>query len=230
MNKNQTILAVVALLLIGGGYFAVSSGAVDLSRYTSSENTNSEFLAMVNGEGIEKILLENRLNQIKNTYQSQGISLEELGGEDQLKQGLLDEIIDQTLLIQYAKNQGITVSDERIQEEYRNILAQFPSEEDFQTELNNQGFTQQTFQELLTQQIILQHIIDREIAQNPFIVTEQEIQERYDQSIIGQENVPEFEEVKDQIEKQLNDERIGQAIDLLLLQLREKGTIEILGS
>ena len=122
--KNP-IVWIGALLLIGGvGYWAVDS------------SVSKEFMATVNGEGIEKRLFDLRFVQLKAKYETQGITLAD---EDtiQLREQILEDMINEKLLIQYAKEQGITEQEELVEQEYQLILSQFENEAELKKRLSD---------------------------------------------------------------------------------------------
>ncbi len=225
---------VVALLLLGGtGYGAAISGVVDLSRFQNvihfqSNLPSKELMAQVNGETIQKALFEIRFEQRKNVYEAQGATLQEKDIE-LVKQQVLDDMINEVLLVQYSKKQGIVVSDEALENEYQKIVAQFPNEDEFQKHLANQKATPEDVRSVISLQLIVQQIIDQKVAEQPIEISEEEMQKVYDNAVAEGAEVPPFEEVKSDIESQLRQQKIGQSMNALIDQLRAEGTIEILG-
>src|SRR3990167_9630582 len=115
-QAKKLIVAIVVLALLGGiGYVAL----------TNAPSPDEGLAARVNGEEVKKTLLEERFERAKPSYEEQGIAL-----ADQeittIRQQLLDDLISETLLFQYAREQGITATEEMIENEYQQIVLQFP--------------------------------------------------------------------------------------------------------
>ncbi|MDD5086655.1 MAG: peptidylprolyl isomerase, partial [Candidatus Nanoarchaeia archaeon] len=103
----------------------------------------------------------------------------------------LNESINEVLLLQEAKNKGISVTDKEVSDTIKDIVDYYGiSEEEFQQTLQQQGITTEFFEEYYRKQIMMSKLInetiltridvsDEEVAQyyetnkNSFIVPEQ---------------------------------------------------------
>ncbi len=227
--KNP-IFWIVALLILGaGGYGAIASGVVDLSQLKNLTLLGSpeSFAAQVNGEGIPATALQLRFDQTRNAYAAQGAALEEKDSEV-LKQRVLDDMISEMLLLQHGKKQGITVSDEMIENEYQKVVAQFPSEEELEKNLSAQGTTLDDVRDVISRQLIMQQIADQQAAEHPIEISQEDMQKEYDAAVASGQQVPPFEEVKPQLEEYLRQQKIGQLMGALIAELRAQANIEIL--
>ena len=224
--KNPIVWVIVLLLIASGGYWAVTSGAVDFNRLGVS-GFSQEFAAKVNGEGIEKRLFDLRFEQTKIQYQAQGVIFEDSDIEE-FRQRVLVDVIDERLLIQYGKEQGIEANQEVVEEQYQQILSQFANEEEFEKELASQNITLKDIRDSIAEQIIIQELIDQRVVKNNIEVSEQEIQQAYDDALANGADIPEFEEVKLEIEESLLQQKIIEIMSALVNQLRAEGTVEIL--
>ena len=225
------IIVILALLLLGGaGYATFSFGIIDLSRFSVIDRLSSqEFIAQVNGEGVQTALFDLRFAQIADSYKAQGTTLEGESKET-VKQEILQDMINEILLVQYGKEQGIIAEEEAIDSEYQRIVSQFPGEEkEFQQNLAAKGITLENIRRTISQDLIIQKVIEQQTAQNSVEVSEQEIQQTYDEAKTQNTEVPPFEEAKPQIENFLRQQKIGQIINALVAQLREKANIVISG-
>ena len=220
---------VVALLVLGGiGYGAVASGIVDLQRLRDVV-FSEKLMARVNGEGLQTALFEVRFEQAKNFYTTQGADLGTKENLDLLKKQVLDDMINEILLVQYGKEQGMAATQEMIEKEYQQAAAQFPSEEAFQKQLAAQDTTPENVRYVISQQLILRQVADQQAAEHNVKVSAEEVQKAYDEAVKSGEKVPALEEVKVQIEAFLRQQKVGPFVKTLVEQLRAKGTIEILG-
>jgi hypothetical protein len=212
---------------MGVGYAAVSFGVVDLSKFTGETPQEQEAVATVNGEVIEKRLLDIRFEQVKKNYEAQGVVFEE-NNLAELREQTLSGMIDERLLVQYGKGQGIEAPTEIVEAQYQEILSQFASEEEFGEEAALQGLTLQDVRDSIAEQIIVQGIVNQQIVENNIEVSDQEIQSSYDEVAATRDDLPSFQEVKDQIEKQLVNQKVAQFMEEVVTRLRAEGTVEIL--
>ena len=226
--KSPFTWIIIALLAGGAGYAAIASGLVNLdflSRETPVES--KEFVAQVNGEGVKTALFELRLRQAQQIYQAQGATLSE-EDTDLLRQQLLQEMIDEILLAQYGKEQGLQANDEMVQNEYDSLISQFTSEEEFRANLAAQGATLDDVRHTIAQDLILQQVIEQQTAQHASEISEEEIQQAYDEAVQQGDEVPPLEEARPQIELFLQQQKTGQLINALVEELRENAEIQIL--
>ena len=226
MFKNPFIW-IAALLVLGGvGYGAIATGIVDFQRF-KDVFLAEKLMAKVNGESLQAALFDVRFEQAKQFYTAQGANLQTNGNIDLLKQQVLNDMINEILLVQYGKEQGMTATQQIVEEEYRKAVAQFSSEEEFQKQLAAQNTTSENVRHAISQQLILRQVTDQQIKEHTIEVSGEEIQKAYDEAVASGEKVPAFEEVKAQIEAFLLQQKVGPFLKTLVEQLRTKGTIEI---
>lgn len=223
------VVGAASLLLIGGVGYGVVSGAIDLARFSwSSPVPAREFAAHVNGESIPTALLELRFAQAKTLYESQGTPLTQ---EDTtaLRQQILDDMVNEVLLVQYGKEQGIEATEEFIESGYQEIVARFPSEEEMQKSLALQGVLAEDVRRTVAQDYVIQQVIEKQASENNIVISEEEMRQTYGEAVAGGAEVPPFEEVQLQIQEFLHKQKIAQLIQTLIEQLRSAAAIEILG-
>ncbi|HZX50288.1 MAG TPA: SurA N-terminal domain-containing protein [Candidatus Paceibacterota bacterium] len=224
---KKLIGVVMGVLVIGGaGYWAVSSGLLNLGSFQTGVPSGA-LVAKVNGEGIEKRLFDARFGQAKSNYEVQGIALEAADAE-QLRQEVLDDMINKTLLAQYGIEQGIGAPDQAVEDSYRQIVTQFESEQELQDQLASQGITTEDVRSAISQELIVSQVAERQAADNNVQVSEEETRKVYDDAVAGGAEVPEFDGVKGEIEQYVRQQKIGQLLNALVERLRAEGTVEIL--
>ncbi|GAB3058230.1 SurA N-terminal domain-containing protein [Virgibacillus ainsalahensis] len=198
-----------------------------------------DVVAEVNGEEIAKEEFENtyttRFQQA--TMQSQ-MSGQEVD-EDQLKQQVADSMIGMELLIQEADNSGVEASEEDINTTLDELVEMngLESKDDFLTAMEEQGMGE----EEVMSQVELQAKIDKLIASETGDIepSEEELQEMYDQLVAQQEQqggegegseeaeIPSFDELKPDLEKQLISQEEGKAVQTLVENLREDADVTV---
>lgn len=223
--KNPLILGAAFLILLGSGYGLFSSGIINFDNLTTKDVFSEQFIALVNDEGIERRLFDLRFEQTKSEYQAQGINVED--DIEEFRRRVLVDVIDERLLIQYGQSLGITAQQQVIEEQYQQILSQFASEEEFESQLASQNIISQDIRNSISDQIILQELINQQVAKNPIEISEEEIRQVYNEAVADETDVPEFEEVKAQIEESLQQQKVVELMSILVQQLRSEGAVEI---
>lgn len=224
-NKGLKIVGIVVLILLAIGaifYFTdiIPKDSLDLNNEEAEQVDEEEKAALVNGETISKGELEARVKQVN--AQTPGTS----SVTDQQKKQILQEMVDEELLYQEAKKEGVSADNQTIESEYQNTIEQFESEEQFQEALQENNLTEESLKKNIERGIVLNEYI-KQIQENSDVeVTEEEIQNFYDENIAGEEEAPELEEVKDQIEQQLLQEQTGQITNQKLEELKETADIQ----
>ena len=215
LMKNPIVWLGLLLLIGGAGYWAVTSGV------------SEEFVAKVNGEGIEKRLFDVRFAQLRANYETQGIAFAD---EDtiQLREQILEDMINERLLIQHAKEQGITGQEELMEEEYQLILSQFENEAELKKRLSNNNTSIQDMRTSISEQFMIRELASQQAEQGDIEISQEEIQQAYDDVVSGGAEVPPLEEVQEQVEEFVRQQKISQLVEVLLEQLRTKSSIEIL--
>ena len=215
LMKNPIVWLGLVLLIGGAGYWMVTTSA------------SKEFVATVNGEGIEKRLFDVRFVQLTANYETQGIAFAD---EEtiQLRDQILEDMISERLLIQYAKEQGIPEQEELVEQEYQLILSQFENEEELKKQLSNNNTSIQDMRTSISEQFMIRELASQQAEQGDIEISQEEIQQAYDDVVSGGAEVPPFEEVQEQVEEFVRQQKISQLIEVLLEQLRTKSSIEIL--
>ena len=142
--------------------------------------------------------------------------LEKQGGQQ-----VLESLITKALILQEAKEQGIKISDERIEEKISEIETQIESQgSDLDTLLQTQGQTRQALEEQIKIELIIEEILDEEIS-----ISEEQVQDYFEENkeFLGEEVA--FEEVKDQLEEELRQQELSNRFQSWLEELKQKARI-----
>ena len=107
-------------------------------------------LAEVNGSDLTEKEFDQRYNIIASQYNFDPQSAEHAAYQEELKEQVLNSMIDEILLLEEAGKRGITLSKEELQEEMDNFKAGFSSDQEFQQYLTDYlKLTEAEFEELL---------------------------------------------------------------------------------
>lgn len=193
-----------------------------------------DVVATVNGTDITK-------DDFVQSYQSQyqQMSMQQQSGgqapdEEQLKTQVAEQLVDNELLRQGAEDAGITATDEDIDTTLDQIAQQsgLGSGDEVVAALEQQGVTEEQVREDAASQFAITTYIEQEAdVAEP---SEEELRAQYDalveqQSAAGgsAEEVPSFEEMRDQLAQQATMQQQNEAATELAGKLHESGDVTI---
>lgn len=138
-------------------------------------------VARVNGEEIKKedLLLQAEQMRAQVAQASRGRQVPPL--DDAFYKQILDGMVAQVLLLQDAKRQGVTVSDEELKPQMAALRGRFPSQAEFEKALSHQGLTEKELQERLRNEAVIQKYLGSKVF-NEVAVSDQAAREFYDQN------------------------------------------------
>jgi hypothetical protein len=189
-------------------------------------------VAVVNDEDIKGEAYNTLLSQTQMQYQQMGQdpTSEELAPK--LKESTIDSLIGQTLLLQEADKKGYEATDDEIQKEIDTLKSSYEDEAQFEEILKNNGLTMDELQSEVANNIKYTAFIENELTIEE--VSDDDIKAYYDQyaeQSSGSEEaaaqMPEFEEVKDQIKQQLEQQKTQEVLAAEVEKLKENASIEV---
>lgn len=184
---------------------------------------NSNVVATVNGEEITKDLVSSRVESAKILLQSQGASV---GNEQALMNQALEQVIDETLIIQKAKEDGISASQEEVDEQYDILVQEFGSKAQLKKEMRNRGISSGEIKDEIAKYIIVEKYLNKETS--GIEVSEEEVKNYYETLTQSNENSPDYENVKESLKNTLLQRKIQKEIASILETLRQKAEINII--
>jgi peptidyl-prolyl cis-trans isomerase C len=146
---------------------------------------DAEVVATVNDVKITAQELEQKLGLIKARYASMGMPIE---GEqlNQLRESILDNLIEKQLLYQESKASGIEVDNEKIENEINKLKAQFESQEDFRKKIASSDYTEDSLRQEMVENMAIRQLIEEKI-ESKISVSDKELENYF------KENQAEFE-------------------------------------
>ncbi|HEX3131239.1 MAG TPA: peptidylprolyl isomerase [Thermoanaerobaculia bacterium] len=94
---------------------------------------------------------------------------------------ILDGLVAQTLLLQDASKQGVTVSDQEVKTQLDDLKKRFPDAATFQKALASQGMTEKALSDNLRQEALIQKYITTKVLNN-VNVTDEQARQFYEQN------------------------------------------------
>lgn len=224
--KNPFFWVVIVLLFIFGLYFFAFNGE-------KTTETEGDIALKVNEEEFSFDDYNRALNQVSQQYMMQGMDLP----DEQLKEMATQSLIQQALLMEFLKQEDIEVSSQELEDRLQQTIAMSGvSEEEFFNQLRSDGLdNQDEINELLLFEIRLDKYFEQ--LSSEVDISEEEVQESYDQFLaqidelgedeeISPEDIPSFEEVRDEIREGLIQEKIMPIIMAQLNEMQKDAVIE----
>lgn len=188
-------------------------------------------IASVNGEEIKTDEWRQNVDQMKMQYTQMGVDFSSQEGQmmlNQIKSQALESLIQRALILQEAIEQGYEASDEAVEEDIQGVIDQYESEEDFEAALEHFDFTRESFAEMLKGDLTLDAFINEAIEIDE--VTEEDLEETYamyvEQAEAAGEAVEDFEDIKDDLEAEVENQYRQEALNEIIEALKEEGDIE----
>jgi hypothetical protein len=189
-------------------------------------------VAVVNDEDIKGEAYNTLLSQTQMSYQQMGQdpTSEELAPK--LKESTIDSLVGQTLLLQEADKKGYKATDDEIQKEIDSLKASYEDEPQFEEILESNGLTMDELESEVANNIKYTAFIENELTVED--VTDEDVKAYYDQyaeqssgSEEAESQMPEYEEVKDQIKQELERQKTQEVLASEVEKLKENASIEV---
>jgi SurA N-terminal domain len=190
-------------------------------------------VALVNDEKI----LGSEYNQVLQTSQMQ---MQQMGQDPttkdaakQVKDQTIDSLVGQTLLIQDATEKGYKASEDEINKQIEDAKKQYDSEKEFNNVLKQAGLNMDQLKEQLGESIQYNKYVEKEIKAEE--VTDKEVKEYYDQyakqaesaGSEQQQQLPKYEEIKDQIKGQLEQQKKQEKVGEQVEKLKKEAKVDV---
>ena len=141
-------------------------------------------VAVVNGENITQKEFADRLAMVKANFEGQGIDFEGEQGQEFLalvENHTLEQMIDEVLMLQEAKNLGLEPNDKEITDEIKGFKESFGSEGEYRKFLAANGLSETKVKDLVSQQMIVEALINH-INQDVGDIGETDVRAYYDEN------------------------------------------------
>lgn len=231
-KKQRLIYGTVAVIVALGMVLSATVVYLDYFALDGGERAPSGVVAVVNDEEINREEFEMYYQHMKSMYEMQGIDLEgEEGMRRHLQEQILSELIGSALIIQEAEREGIKVSEEEVQESYQEILAQYESQEQLEEELSSLNMTLEDLKGNIREELLKEKYRafykNEKVDEEDLLVSQEELEERYEQHKLYQEEMPALEEVEEELREELKEEKLERSLGNYLENLKAESNIEI---
>lgn len=216
------VVGIIVLALMGAAaYVFLSSDR--LSSLTSGEAV----LASVNGIDIKESDVTTRIGHARTGLEAQGLDLNDPQTRALLESQALDELINETVVLEDAERKGVSVTQEEVDTQFGEIRARFATEVEFDAELSKNDFTQETLRENIRRELTIQKYVAGIETSTTLTVTQAEIQAFYDELKGQTPNLPALVDLQVEIESQLKNQKLAQAVQQIVDGLRGEADITV---
>ena len=163
------LVSLLALALVGGA-----------GLLTGCKKSNKDVAARVNGDPISLTTLNNQLEQLKKQYPNMFTGADAEGRLLDFKQRLLDNLINQKLVEQAARDKGIKVSDDDVKKKLDDLRAGFKDDAQYEQALKAAGLDKDTVGEQIRQNMITEKLIASLVSDTK--VSDADIKAYYDKN------------------------------------------------
>jgi foldase protein PrsA len=179
LRINKGLLMVAAVVLV-----AVVSGCGIIRK--NPEAVKNSAVAEVNGYVITKEVFDKNFDLYRTTYESQygtDIWNQDIDGKkfiDVVKEQVVEKLISDRLVLEDAKDKGIDVTDEEVEQEVKSIKDYFEDEQKFLDFIATQNLSEEEFTEETRRNLIIMKY--REKVVESVAVSEEDIKKYYDEN------------------------------------------------
>lgn len=185
-------------------------------------------VAIVNGEEIAREEFEEQLELEEASYGAQGAPFPQGAELAELQLNVVNQLVLQELVIQETESRNITATDEEIESEFEATAGSYPDEESFDQALEAEGLNQDDLRLILADNVRIEKLLDSVVEEAALAPpTEEELRELHT-LISQQQELPPFEEVRDQLEAEYMGQRQNEVIQAFIQELQAGSNIEIL--
>lgn len=182
---------------------------------------NDSVVLNINGTEINGAKYNNVYKQYKTMLHMYG---QDVSDSDMLKDETVLILTEQELIRQDALDSGIEVTEEDAQDEIDNII-ETNGEEAIQTMLEEYDLSEEQFREQLMDDLLMVRYIESEFTVE---VTDEEVEEQYNQMKEQSEEVGELQEYEELIRQSVMEQKQREMLEARIEELKEEAEIETL--
>ena len=184
---------------------------------------DDKVVAVVNGNEVKGGVYNLVYAQLK----LQSAQLGDETDNEEMKDLTMESVIDREIVIQEAKEEGIEITEEEADKEFKTLKEE--NSEALDTLLEQYQITEDGFKEQLRFELIMDEFLSETIDVD---ISDDDVKEFYDEAKEEAEEgdsegeIPEFDEVKDQIKESMEQEEMTLALQDKVDEVKETAEIE----
>lgn len=219
--KETSLWIIIIAIVIAGGIFVYRQGTFD---------SQVDPAIKIDDKVVSQSEFSQTIDQIVKEYETYGVPAT---SEDVFKQAK-DRTIQETLLLNHAKDRDIKVSEEEIDNQYDEMMSMSgaENEEEFLAKLEEQGLQADEIDNLLEKQLKIEKLVDQYSDQVE--LEDGAIEDAYEDykkqmsSIDSEQEIPSFEEMQSDLKQQLVQKKVQPLLLEKVEELKKDTDIEVL--
>lgn len=222
-------IGVVVIILLGVIYLLEKEGRSSTTIFSSviADQEAGVVVAVVNGEKITNAELDTSIKQFSQAAAAQGVDITSPDSQIEIRNQALEVLINTKLLKQAAVEQGITVTDEETDERLETIIADIGGDEILAERMEVLGIDSEQLHQDVKDELIIKALLDIIFLEADIVVKDEEVEAVYEDAGGADGNLPDLEEVREQVEAQIINSKEQLAIDEYLTELKNDSDIEV---
>ena len=148
--------------------------------WAAEKKAPGDKVAVVNGVTINQGTYDRELNFFVRRAATGGKQIPD-AQMAQMKNEVLESLIDRELLFQESKKKGIQVKSEAVSDQLQKIKQRYPNQEEFKKLLSSMGLTESDVLSQIARGMAIQELIDKEVAEK-IKVSDEETKSFYDRN------------------------------------------------
>ena len=145
---------------------------------------------------------------------------QDIEDDSEMKNAAIDALVGQELLKQDAENQGIEIDEDEVESEFKTFKEE--NEEELTSLLDEYDLSENAFKDQLHFSLIYEQYLESDAPEME--ISDDEVQEMYDELKGENEEMPELEDVEEQLKQGIRQEKIQAKIE----ELKEDAEVETL--
>lgn len=232
--KLIVVSVIVVIIALAGVLYALEKdGRVNTNFFSGIIDAQQAQAGVVriNGEVVTQSRLQVASTQLAQAAAAQGVDPTDPTVQASIRSQALDLVIGTTLLTQAAEEQGLEVTDEEVSERLVAIETDAGGAEVLAARMEEFGIAIETLESDIRSELIISLLLDTVVSEEDTTISEEEINSTYEDAtaaVPADAELPPLEEVRDQIEAQLQQAKGQALIEEYVQQLRTDADIEMI--
>jgi|SRR5690625_229527 len=227
------ITVILAIVLVACGSKTSDKNNNEKENVQVTEEAGNQEIEFNDDEKLNEDTIVANINDVEVTgemynliYVQTKIQLDQFGQDvsdlEYVKELTIDGLINQEIIRQDAKKEGIVVTEEELNSEFESIKSD--NEERFQAFLERYHLTEQAFKDQLLFALTHDKYIESELP--PIEVTDEEVEEAYDEIKKDNKDIANLEDVEDQLKNEMIIQKEQESLQKRIEELKKQASIE----
>lgn len=190
--------------------------------------------AIVNGERISSSAYSKQVREEERGWQfsfEQGalpVPADDPDAQAMIRNGAIQFLIDKSLIVKAAKDAGVEVTKQQIDEVIERYKSEAGSEEKYRSDLKQAGMTEENLRERTKLELTARAFVEKTAPRESLVVSDEEAQNMLEENrqFLGEEMT--LQEFKDLYGEELRLGKLDEALGKMLVEMRGQAEIKIL--